>query len=119
MSLKTTCLSSYSNFTRVWYIKTKRGKVSRLAREQYLRDDIQCEVFECTRCNSTAERSNSFQEYIIPDINVTIQFLELLESPEISHLLFCKTVTNEASNIFIGSYEVIRYKTDHFVCTTG
>ena len=67
---------------KVFIKKTRRGKILKIVREHYLRDDITCGAVICVNCT---ENENVLQEntelkhktirkqhYIIPDTNVVI-----------------------------------------------
>ncbi|KAJ8597115.1 RNB-domain-containing protein [Rhizopogon salebrosus TDB-379] len=76
---------------RMFFKKTARGKVMKVLRERYLRDDISCGVNGCRACNSTAQtvlpRSGDTTHklfptghYILPDTNVFLAQMDLIES---------------------------------------
>lgn len=74
--------------------KTKRGKVLRLTREHYLRDDIWCGYEACTICQQDSERaclpklkSNTDRVYPIIHSSVMLNQIDLLEHP-VSFLAF-------------------------------
>ncbi|KAG1789318.1 uncharacterized protein HD556DRAFT_1244099 [Suillus plorans] len=75
---------------RMFFKKTARGKVIKVLRERYLRNDISCGVNGCRVCDATAQtvlwRSEDTTHkyfptghYILPDTNVFAQ-MDLIES---------------------------------------
>ena len=64
--------------------KTKRGKISKIVREHYLRDDIWCGSEVCAECpikeservlefgNPVESKLCQYAHYIIPDTNVVL-----------------------------------------------
>ena len=68
--------------------KTKRGKIIKIVREHYLRDDVWCGSVLCTECPQTPAdivlQANSslkssicqYPHYIIPDTNVVLHQVE-------------------------------------------
>lgn len=78
---------------RTGFRKTKGGKVLRLTREHYLRDDIWCGSEACTVCKQDAERcclprlvTDSDRVYPIIHSSVMLNQIDLLEHP-VSNLL--------------------------------
>ncbi|KAF7306440.1 Exosome complex exonuclease dis3 [Mycena indigotica] len=76
---------------RKFYKKTARGKVIKVLRERYLRDDIGCGIQGCGDCeNSTSDplpftgdtQHNAYPDghYILPDTNVFLHQMDLMES---------------------------------------
>ncbi|KAG2063668.1 RNB-domain-containing protein [Suillus decipiens] len=76
---------------RMFFKKTARGKVIKVLRERYLRDDISCGVDGCRACNTTTQtvlsrsgdtthKSFPTGHYILPDTNVFLAQMDLIES---------------------------------------
>ncbi|KAJ7226076.1 hypothetical protein GGX14DRAFT_642735 [Mycena pura] len=76
---------------RKFFKKTARGKVIKVLRERYLRDDVGCGIQNCSACeNSTADtlpfsgetQHQSYPEghFILPDTNVFLSQMDLIES---------------------------------------
>ena len=68
--------------SKVFLKKTKRGKIVKIVREHYLRDDIWCGIEQCPGCqqqqnileSSPVSKSKlcPFPHYIVPDTNVVL-----------------------------------------------
>ncbi|KAG8690408.1 exosome catalytic subunit dis3 [Ceratobasidium sp. 423] len=95
---------------RKFYKKTARGKVLKVLRERYVRDDIQCGVEKCELCYSFAEGDKSplpstgdlthsqfpAGHFIIPDTNVFLHQMDLIESPLFAPpIIILQTVIDE------------------------
>ncbi|KAK7061084.1 exosome catalytic subunit dis3 [Paramarasmius palmivorus] len=76
---------------RKFFKKTARGKVIKVLRERYLRDDVSCGIAGCRECPDTPEESlpsNGDQRhrlfpnghFILPDTNVFLAQMDLIES---------------------------------------
>lgn len=78
---------------RKFFKKTARGKVIKVLRERYLRDDVSCGIHSCRECASIAESSptlpssgslehSSFPNghFVLPDTNVFLAQMDLIES---------------------------------------
>jgi len=76
---------------RKFFKKTARGKVIKVLRERYLRDDVACGIQDCTACPRSSEdvlpasgdpRHKLFPNghYILPDTNVFLAQMDLVES---------------------------------------
>lgn len=83
--------------TKVFSRKTRRGKIARLVREQYLRSDIECEMSGCTICQHQIAKlfPEETTHFLIPDMHFILNFIEMLESASISELIFLETITAE------------------------
>ncbi|TCD60755.1 exosome catalytic subunit dis3 [Steccherinum ochraceum] len=77
---------------RKFFKKTARGKVIKVLRERYLRDDVNCGIQRCSLCSLDVEptlpplgtqehQALSFGHYVIPDTNVFLAQMDLIESP--------------------------------------
>nr|XP_057914484.1 exosome complex exonuclease RRP44 [Doryrhamphus excisus] len=85
--------------------KTRSGGVMKIVREHYLRDDIWCGSEVCNECqqeSSVLQRdacieSNlcSFPHYLIPDTNVVLHQIDVLEDPVIRNVVILQTVLQE------------------------
>ncbi|KAG2013854.1 mitotic control protein dis3 [Coprinopsis cinerea AmutBmut pab1-1] len=80
---------------RKFFKKTAKGKVIKVLRERYLRDDVGCGIQNCRSCaDSCTPSSNQLTEatrdeypsfpdghFVMPDTNVFLSQMDLLESP--------------------------------------
>ncbi|KAJ2960917.1 hypothetical protein NQZ79_g3792 [Umbelopsis isabellina] len=84
-----------------FYRKTQSNSIVKLVRERYIRDDIPCQSKACTR-NPTCQEMSSMSQpallsaeathYVIPDIFVSIRYLEILEQEELTNIIIPQTV---------------------------
>ncbi|KAI3619840.1 mitotic control protein dis3 [Moniliophthora roreri] len=76
---------------RKFFKKTARGKVIKVLRERYLRDDVACGLAGCRECPSTSEEplpTNGDQRhqlfpnghFVLPDTNILLAQMDLIES---------------------------------------
>ncbi|KAJ3733858.1 hypothetical protein DFJ43DRAFT_1067052 [Lentinula guzmanii] len=76
---------------RKFFKKTARGKVVKVLRERYLRDDVACGIQGCRECSTEIPEplpfSGSFEHqlypnghYLLPDTNVFLAQMDLIES---------------------------------------
>lgn len=79
------------------------GKLMAVVREQYIRNDLSCRSLLCDKaaCNVEDNKnpSNSLlpkdvTHYIIPFVDVAGHYMEILELPEITGIIFLQTVVN-------------------------
>ncbi|XP_077438757.1 exosome complex exonuclease RRP44 [Vanacampus margaritifer] len=85
--------------------KTRTGRVMKIVREHYLRDDIWCGSEACDQCRQESTvlqreaciESNlcSFSHYIIIDTNVVLHQIDVLEDPVICNVVILQTVLQE------------------------
>ncbi|XP_061767680.1 exosome complex exonuclease RRP44 isoform X1 [Nerophis ophidion] len=85
--------------------KTRTGKVMKIVREHYLRDDIWCGSEVCGECaqecgvlqrDARMESSLcSFPHYLLPDTNVVLHQIDVLEDPVIRNVIILQTVLQE------------------------
>ncbi|XP_033956817.1 exosome complex exonuclease RRP44 [Pseudochaenichthys georgianus] len=85
--------------------KTRSGGVMKIVREHYLRDDIWCGSEVCTECKqeSTALQRDpcmesnlcSYPHYVIPDTNVVLHQIDVLEDQVIRNVIILQTVLAE------------------------
>ncbi|QRV85273.1 exosome complex exonuclease DIS3/RRP44 [Ceratobasidium sp. AG-Ba] len=82
---------------RKFYKKTARGKVMKVIRERYVRDDISCGIDDCQNCALFTHSDGQAEKlpptgdlthskypsghFIVPDTNVFLHQMDLLESP--------------------------------------
>ncbi|CCA72877.1 probable DIS3 3`-5` exoribonuclease required for 3` end formation of 5.8S rRNA [Serendipita indica DSM 11827] len=92
---------------RKFFKKTAKGKVIKVLRERYLRDDIPCGINECPYCITQQSRPLSLAvaarhsdypagHYVIPDTNIFLNQMDLMESPLFdAPLIVLQTVLEE------------------------
>nr|XP_002736854.1 PREDICTED: DIS3-like exonuclease 1-like [Saccoglossus kowalevskii] len=75
-------------------VRNYRGQTVRVVREHYLREDVPCNSELCLAgCPSDGKTLLPMAtHYIVPDCQVTRDYLEILELPEITGILFLQTV---------------------------
>ncbi|OAL21888.1 hypothetical protein AYO20_11289 [Fonsecaea nubica] len=104
--------------SKVFIRSTKSGRVQKVVREQYLRKDIPCSSQLCTACASTAApdangavpnfvlskrpigtKTFTHGHYLVPDTNVLLSAMDLLEEPAHFHdVIVLQTVLEELKN---------------------
>ncbi|XP_042494927.1 exosome complex exonuclease RRP44 homolog A [Macadamia integrifolia] len=89
--------------------KTKQGKVIKVVREHYLRDDIYCGASICKVCDSSVARlSSSASTILIVDTNVVLHQIDLLENPAIDDVVVLSVVLEEVKNKNLSVYNRMR-----------
>ncbi|KAK8940904.1 hypothetical protein KSP39_PZI010538 [Platanthera zijinensis] len=78
--------------------KTKQGRVVKVVREHYLRDDIHCGAEICKVCQSSSVRLSSSASILIIDTNVVLHQIDLLENPAINNVIVLSVVLDEVRN---------------------
>ncbi|KAJ7480098.1 hypothetical protein B0H11DRAFT_2158020 [Mycena galericulata] len=105
---------------RKFFKKTARGKVIKVLRERYLRDDVGCGIQNCTACdNSTADalpyagdtQHKLFPEghFVLPDTNVFLSQMDLMESSLFKPpIILLQTVMEEVRHRSIPLYNRLK-----------
>ncbi|KAL5022343.1 hypothetical protein ScPMuIL_001498 [Solemya velum] len=99
--------------------KTKRGGVMKIVREHYLRDDITCGSANCKVCDINSpkplqkepqNRSNSINSchYLMPDTNVILHQIDVLDDPAIQNVIVLQTVLEEVRHRSIPGYKRLK-----------
>ncbi|CAN1787742.1 Exosome complex exonuclease RRP44 homolog A [Linum perenne] len=89
--------------------KTRGGKVQKLVREVYLRDDIYCGASFCKVCDTTSARlTASASTLLVLDTNVVLNQIDLLENPAIDDVVVLSIVLQEVKNKNTAVYNRIR-----------
>ncbi|XP_027035128.1 exosome complex exonuclease RRP44 [Tachysurus fulvidraco] len=98
--------------------KTRSGGVLKIVREHYLRDDIWCGSEVCSECKDEAPalqcdpciESNlcTFPHYLIPDTNVVLHQIDILEDPLIRNVIILQTVLQEVRHRSAPVYKRIK-----------
>ncbi|KAF7656750.1 hypothetical protein LDENG_00036550 [Lucifuga dentata] len=113
--------------------KTRTGRVMKVVREHYLRDDIWCGSEVCTECKQDSTvlqkdaciESNlcSFPHYLVPDTNVVLHQIDVLEDPVIRNVIILQTVLQEVRHrsapIYKRLKDMIHEKEKHFYTFTN
>ncbi|KAI1334795.1 mitotic control protein dis3 [Xylariaceae sp. FL0016] len=109
---------SKSLSSKTYVRSTKSGKVQKIVREVYLRDDIPCSSRLCSRCLASAPRSSSNTvapfvlsdkpagtkaypqgHYLVPDTNALLNAMDLFEeSSAFFDVIILQTVLEELRN---------------------
>ncbi|PIN02756.1 Exosomal 3'-5' exoribonuclease complex, subunit Rrp44/Dis3 [Handroanthus impetiginosus] len=99
---------------KVFVKKTKQGKVVKVLREHYLRDDIYCGVPFCKLCDVINPRLGSTASTIlIVDTNVVLHQIDLLENPAIDDVVVLSVVLEEVKHKNLSVYNRIRALCDN------
>ncbi|KAJ7651983.1 hypothetical protein DFH06DRAFT_995753 [Mycena polygramma] len=105
---------------RKFFKKTARGKVIKVLRERYLRDDVGCGIQNCSSCdNSTADtlpfsgdtQHKSFPQghFVLPDTNVFLSQMDLMESALFKPpIILLQTVMEEVRHRSIPLYNRLK-----------
>ncbi|KAL0912834.1 hypothetical protein M5K25_016243 [Dendrobium thyrsiflorum] len=89
--------------------KTKQGRVVKVVREHYLRDDIYCGAVVCKVCDSSSARlSSAASAILIIDTNVVLHQIDLLENPAINNVVVLSVVLEEVRNKNMAVYNRIK-----------
>ncbi|KAI0318354.1 RNB-domain-containing protein [Amylostereum chailletii] len=92
---------------RKFFKKTAKGKVIKVIRERYLRDDVGCGISSCRECKPSHDTSlpengallhKLFPDghFILPDTNVFLAQMDLMESPHFTTpIILLQTVLEE------------------------
>uniref|UniRef100_A0A671TSC4 Protein DIS3 homolog n=1 Tax=Sparus aurata TaxID=8175 RepID=A0A671TSC4_SPAAU len=113
--------------------KTRSGGVMKIVREHYLRDDIWCGSEVCTECKqeSTVLQRDaciesslcSYPHYLIPDTNVVLHQIDVLEDPVIRNVIILQTVLQEVRHRSAPVYkrlkDIVHEKEKHFYTFTN
>ncbi|CAL8362508.1 unnamed protein product [Boreogadus saida] len=113
--------------------KTRSGGVMKIVREHYLRDDIWCGSEICTVCKqeSTVLQKDSCIEsdlcssphYLVPDTNVVLHQIDVLEDPLIRNVIILQIVLQEVRHRSAPVYkrlkDIIHEKEKHFYTFTN
>ncbi|KAF9431723.1 exosome catalytic subunit dis3 [Entomortierella beljakovae] len=97
--------------------KTKSGKVLKIVKEHYLRDDIWCSVEGCKVCeqtetvlSATPNINKLFQlpHFILPDTNIFMNQIDAMEHPQITNVIVLQTVLEEVKHLSPPIYKRVR-----------
>ncbi|VDC05343.1 unnamed protein product [Peniophora sp. CBMAI 1063] len=107
---------------RKFFKKTAKGKVIKVIRERYLRDDIGCGITGCRECPSTSSPepclplygSNDHQSFphghfVLPDTNVFLSQMDLMESDMFTTpIILLQTVLEEVRHRSLPLYNRLK-----------
>ncbi|XP_056626124.1 exosome complex exonuclease RRP44 isoform X1 [Triplophysa dalaica] len=113
--------------------KTRSGGVLKIVREHYLRDDIWCGSEVCKECKDEAPvlQEDACIEstlcvsphYLIPDTNVVLHQIDILEDPLIKNVIILQTVLQEvrhrSATVYKRIKDVVHDKEKHFYTFTN
>ncbi|KAF9995574.1 exosome catalytic subunit dis3 [Entomortierella chlamydospora] len=97
--------------------KTKSGKVLKVVKEHYLRDDIWCSVETCKACDQTEavltatpsiNKLFSLPHYIIPDTNIFMNQIDVMEKSQITNVIVLQTVLEEVKHLSLPIHKRVR-----------
>lgn len=118
-SLKRRKLAPGLSVTQKIFVRSRYGRASKIVREHYLRDDIPCYSKACQKCNDyyttdrngqllhpilsndplSLKKDNIGKHYIIPDTNVVLNAIDLLENDAVFYdVIIPQTVLEEVRN---------------------
>jgi len=78
------------------------GKIVRVVREHYLRNDIVCQSRLCKTCKQEQRKLAGPPEtthYAVIDADALVKYLELFEQPEFHHMIIAQTVLTQSQEI--------------------
>ncbi|KAI0050008.1 mitotic control protein dis3 [Auriscalpium vulgare] len=105
---------------RKFFKKTARGKVIKVIRERYLRDDVVCGIEGCRECSHTTDtllprngspdhKSFPNGHYVLPDTNVFLAQMDLMESSLFtSPIILLQTVLEEVRHRSLPLYNRLK-----------
>jgi exosome complex exonuclease DIS3/RRP44 len=89
--------------------KTRHGRVIKVVREHYLRDDISCGALFCPQCDtSKAALRQTAENILVVDTNVVLHQMDLLENEIISDVVVLSVVLEEVKNKNLSLYNRLR-----------
>ncbi|KAI0287919.1 RNB-domain-containing protein [Russula brevipes] len=105
---------------RKFFKKTARGKVVKIIRERYLRDDVPCGIEKCRECTSTPVPRLPFSgvvdhklfpngHFVLPDTNVFLAQMDLMESSYFkTPIILLQTVLEEVRHRSLPLYNRLK-----------
>ncbi|XP_048708103.1 exosome complex exonuclease RRP44 isoform X2 [Caretta caretta] len=107
--------------SRTFLKRTRAGAVMKVVREHYLREDIACGAAACEQCGQQpgeprleAQPSGAASSlcpaphYLLPDTNVLLHQIDILEDPVITNVIVLQTVLQEVRKRSAPVYKRIR-----------
>lgn len=91
----------------------------KIVREHYLRDDVWCRASHCRNCAQTdqnlldssphsSSKLYTFPHYLLPDTNVVLHQIDVLEDPVFTNVILLQTVLQEVQHLNASVYKRIR-----------
>ncbi|KAI1791379.1 RNB-domain-containing protein [Ganoderma leucocontextum] len=104
---------------RKFFKKTARGKVIKVLRERYLRDDVACGIHSCSLCatqDAVLPSSGSLDHpsfptghFVLPDTNIFLSQMDLMESSKFSPpMILLQTVMEEVRHRSLPLYNRLK-----------
>ncbi|KAF8442330.1 RNB-domain-containing protein [Boletus edulis BED1] len=105
---------------RKFFKKTSKGKVIKVLRERYLRDDIYCGIIACRICagavnpvlpaaGDTTHKQFTTGHYVLPDTNIFLSQMDLMESPSFTPpIILLQTVLEEVRHRSLPLYNRLK-----------
>ncbi|KIN93475.1 hypothetical protein M404DRAFT_17294 [Pisolithus tinctorius Marx 270] len=105
---------------RKFFKKTARGKVIKIIRERYLRDDIYCGIIGCRLCTNgttavlptsgdTTHKDFPCGHFILPDTNIFLTQMDLFESNQFAFpVILLQTVMEEVRHRSLPLYNRLK-----------
>ncbi|EFJ53011.1 hypothetical protein VOLCADRAFT_55673 [Volvox carteri f. nagariensis] len=92
------------------YVKmTKKGKVMKVVKERYLRDDIWSGSPLDAECDPASHKlSGTAPHYLLIDTNVALHQLDFLEHAAVTDVIVCTTVLEEVQHKNTSAYQRLR-----------
>jgi len=90
--------------SRTFVKRTRKGNVIKVIKEHYLRDDIWCSVEGCQKCkqekihlscNPRKTKLSEFPQLIIPDTNIFLHQIDIIEHVAFTNVIVLQTVLEE------------------------
>ncbi|CAG8798490.1 12701_t:CDS:10 [Gigaspora margarita] len=97
--------------------RTKKGNAIKVVQEHYLRDDIWCSVECCKLCLQTGPVLSTSAmltaqiprpHYIVPDTNVFMNQIDIIEHPALHDVIIMQTVYEEIRHLSLPIYNRLR-----------
>ncbi len=114
---------------RVFHRLTRRGKILKVVREHYLRDDISCGASTCPLCSqfegaasedATLLSDKPFRgQYVILDTNTVLHQMDVLEEDvdALRDVIVLQTVMEEVRGFLVCRFDYAPRLTPHSLCS--
>ncbi|EFJ15219.1 hypothetical protein SELMODRAFT_180518 [Selaginella moellendorffii] len=88
--------------------KNRGGRVFKVVREHYLRDDIPCGATFCSSCDTSTANLVAADRLVVVDTNVVLHQMDLLENPAFRNVIILSVVLEEVKNKNLSAYNRLR-----------